>query len=360
MIARTQRGVTLIEIMIALVLGLLVLAGIFQIYLATRRSYVLAESLAARQEAIRYVTTTMSKDVRMAGYRGCLRDTGEILNTVNPDPADGGRTEFTHTDFLYMFERYVEGFDAAGGGWQPDLPAELAAVVPGTDVLTVRGAFAPEVYVVQQMPTPSAVLQTNPLNPPPFAPGDILLVTDCVAATIFQVTQYQLSNPGNPSANFGTIVHNQGNGAGLPDPGNWDQSLGRSYPAGSQVMRIGTLSYYIRNSASGSGPALWRNVDGNAVEIAEGVENMQVQYGVDTNGDQVPDAYRTADAFTDTDDWRAVVTARVALLVASTRDKAAEADPRSFNLLGTIVGPSNDGRLRRVVTLTISLRNRLP
>ena len=51
---------------------------------------------------------------------------------------------------------------------------------------------------------------------------------------------------------------------------------------------------------------------------------------------------------------------RVALLVASTRDKAAETDPRSFNLLGTIVGPSNDGRLRRVVTLTISLRNRLP
>lgn len=360
MTGRNQRGVTLIEIMIALVLGLLVLAGIFQIYLATRRSYVLAESLAARQEAIRYVTTTISKDVRMAGYRGCMRDTGEIRNTVNPDPADGGRTAFTHTDFLYMFERYVEGFDASGGGWQPGLPDELASVLPGTDVLTIRGVFDPEVYVVQQMPTPSAALHTNPLNPPPFVAGDIVLVTDCVGATIFQITQYQLSNPGNPSANVGNIVHNQGAGAGLPSPGNWDQSLGRSYPVGSQVMRLGTLSYYIRNSTSGSGPALWRNLNGNAVEIAEGVENMQVQYGVDTNGDQVPDAYRTADAFADTDDWRAVVTARVALLVTSTRDNAAGADPRSFNLLGTIVDPINDGRLRRVVTLTISLRNRLP
>jgi type IV pilus assembly protein PilW len=354
-----QRGITLVELMIAMVLGLLLIAGIFQIYLANRRSFILGEALSARQEAVRYVTTVLSKDVRMAGYRGCWRDSGEVRNTLNPDPAGSGgaRNAFTHTEFLYRFERYVEGFDADGASWQPALPAAVGAVVPGTDVLTVRGVFDPEVFIVQAMPNASADLKSNPLSPPPLADNDIVLITDCAGAAIFQITQYNLDNSGGPSAHFGNIVHNAG---GATVPGNWTKDLGRVYPVGSQIMRIGTTSYFIRDSAGGSGPALWRDRNGTTVELAEGVENLQVLYGVDTNGDEVPDDYRDASAFADTAAWRDVVTVRVALLVAATRDRAAEQDPRQFDLLGTLVGPFADGRLRRVVTLTLSLRNQLP
>jgi type IV pilus assembly protein PilW len=360
--AGRQRGVTLIELMIGLVLGLLLLAGLYQIYLASLRSYSMASALSMRQEAVRYVSRLLAEDVRMAGYRGCLPDGGNILNTVNPDPAGGGRTNFTHPDFAFRFERYIEGFDADGAGWDPALPAVISGVRSGTDVLTLRAAFYPELYVIQDPPgqSPSASLRTNPSNPPVLAAGDIALVTDCAGATVFQVTNVQTASP-----TLTTIVHNAGQGAGLPTPGNWQQSLGQVYNVGSQVMRIATVSYFIRDSASGSGPALWRRIEGDATperEIAEGIENLQVLYGVDMDGDDNPDIYDNAATVAAAGRWRSVVAVRVALLVSGVRDRAGEADAvTTYTLLDApAVGPFPDGRLRRVVTLTLALRNRLP
>lgn len=360
-----QTGFSLIELMIAMLLGLLIVAGIYRIYLSTKQSQILAEALSARQETIRYVSTRLAQDVRMAGYRGCQPDTGEIRNTLNPDPADSGgaRDEFTHTDFLYRYERYVEGFDAQGSDWTPALPDEIDQLVDGSDVLTIRAAIDPEVFVIKEMPNTSADIKTNPLSPAPLHDGDIVMITDCDAAAIFQITRYNLDNSPNShgvNATFGNIVHNAGNGAGLPSPGNWTKDLGRRWPVGSQLIRIGTISYYVRPSANGTGPALWRAIDGQTQEIAEGVENLQVLYGEDSDGDRVADVYRRADAFADTAAWRRVVAIRVALLVAGTRNRAGSSDARRFDLLGTELGPFDDGRLRRVVNLTFALRNRLP
>lgn len=358
-------GLSLVEVMIAMLLGLVLLAGIYRVYLTTARTSVTTESLAARQEAIRYVSERLAQDVRMAGYRGCLSDTGEIRNTLNPDPSAAGssRDEFSHGDFLYRYERYAEGFEATAGGWSPALPAELGEARPGTDVLSVRASLDPEVFVIKEMPNTSADLKTNPLNPAPLHDGDIVMITDCSGAAIFQISRYNLDNSHNAHgvpATYGNIVHNAGMGAGLPSPGNWTKDLGRRYPIGSQLVRIGTISYLIRDSVRGSGPALWRVVDGQAQEIAEGVENLQLLYGDDSDGDRVPDDYRPASAFTSTKAWRRVVSLRVALLIAGSSRRAGVDDPRHFDLLGVSVGPFADGRLRRVVTLTLALRNRLP
>ena len=85
---------------------------------------------------------------------------------------------------------------------------------------------------------------------------------------------------------------------------------------------------------------------------------MQVLYGEDTIGaDQVPDVYRTADTVAN---WNNVVSVQVALLVSSVRNNVADADPRTFVLLNEAeVGPFADGRLRRVVSFTVAMRNRL-
>jgi type IV pilus assembly protein PilW len=91
---------------------------------------------------------------------------------------------------------------------------------------------------------------------------------------------------------------------------------------------------------------------------------MQVLYGEDTDANESPDIYRTAD---DVADWRRVVSLQVALLVAGTQDRVADADPRTFDLLGVEVDPNAglspgelpDGRLRRVLTFTVAMRNRL-
>lgn len=339
---RAEGGASLIEIMIALVLGLMLTAGLFQIYLSSKQSYRMQDALSRRQENLRYATLLLTRDLRMAGYRGCLKDTGQVKNTLN-----------TPTDFLYNFGLHVQGFEASGASsWTPALHASLAPVVAETDVLTLRSTSGPGVYIAQSMPSTSADLKVQDnLSPAPFAAagGDIVLITDCGGAAVFQITQYTVAS--------GNIVHNAG--LSSPSPGNATKDLGRRFDIGSELLVLNTVSYFIRNSANGTGPALWRRIGlRNAEELVEGIENMQVQYGEDTDADAVPDAYRIASSVVN---WRNVNTVRVAMLaVGLGESQTSLTDTRQYTLLDRTVGPFNDKRLRRVVTVTISLRNRLP
>ncbi len=328
-----QRGVGLVEIMISLVLGLLVTGAIVQIYLTTKRQNDMQTSLTGRQESGRFAAQIIQRDAQMAGYRGCLRDVNSVVNTLN-----------TPTDFLYRYDRHVEGFENGAG-----LPGSIANVVPNTDVLTLRTIDDPGIVTTAILANASSdPVTVVDLDPAPFAVNDIALITDCGGAAIFQVTGFD--------APTGVIAHNTGGTV----PGNSTKNLKRRFGAGSQLFAIRTTTYYIRNSANGTGPALWRRSGGIAApqELAEGVENMQLLFGLDTDANQTADEYRAADNVP-ANQWRNVVSVQVALLVAGVADRVAEADPRTFTLLGEDVGPFDDGRLRRVVTFTVALRNRV-
>jgi len=333
--SRRQRGVGLIEIMISLTLGLIVTGAIVQIYLTTKRQNDMQTSLTGRQESARFAAQIIQRDAQMAGFRGCLRDLGTVVNTLNDS-----------NNFLYDYGQHVVGFDNAAG-----LPASITNVVAGTDVLTLRTIGDGGAELTAGMATTVADPVTEAgLDPAPFENGDFALIADCTGAAVFQVDAYNAAS--------GAIEH-----VGGGTPGNSTLNLGRRFTAGAQVFPMRTTTYYIRESANGTGPALWRRVGlEDPQELAEGIENMQVLYGEDTDGDQAPDDYRTADAVTD---WTQVVSLQVALLAAGTQDRVADADPRTFDLLGEVVDPTDggavpsDGRLRRVLSFTVALRNRL-
>lgn len=330
-----QDGIGLVEIMISLVLGLLVTGAIVQIYLTTKRQNDMQTSLTGRQESARFAAQIIQRDAQMAGFRGCLRDLGTVANTLN-----------TPTNFLYNYGQHVVGFENAGG-----LPGSITNVVAGTDVLTLRTLDDPGIVLAANMASSSAdpVIVAG-LAPQPLADGDVALVADCGGAAVFQVKTY--------NAATGALER-----VGATVPGNASLNLGRRYSAGAQVFRLRTTTYYIRESANGTGPALWRRAGLEpAQELAEGIENMQVLYGEDTDGDQAPDVYRTAAAVSN---WTQVVSLQVALLAAGTQDRVADADDRTFTLLDETVDPTvggtvpSDGRLRRVLTFTVAMRNRL-
>jgi type IV pilus assembly protein PilW len=95
--------------------------------------------------------------------------------------------------------------------------------------------------------------------------------------------------------------------------------------------------------------------------VASGVENMQLLYGVDTDGDEIPNQYLTADQITD---WSHVVNMRVALLTRSGGNSTSTGGKSSFRLLdpsnGLTLTVSGDGHIRKVFEETVSIRNRLP
>ncbi len=335
-------GLTLIELMISVTLGLIITLAVGYLYTNSRQTYRVNDNVARIQENGRYAMEVVGRDLRMAGYWGCAG--GMIASPVN--------TLNNNTAYDFDFGTPLVGHEATGANtWSPALDASIVNAVSGTDVLTLRTVFGNSVRVLQHPggnPPGSADLKVTAGSG--LAQGDIVLVSDCINAAIFQITHI------NTSSGMDNVVHNTGTGT----PGNSTKNLGKEYEGG-EIMRIATVTYYIRPNAAGR-PALYRLSRGIAEELVENVENMQVTYGVDTDGDRQVDVFRTADNVTD---WGAVRSVRVRLLLVSPDDNLTGA-PQTYSFVDTngdgVPDPvtATDRRLRYVFTSTIGLRNRLP
>ena len=163
-----------------------------------------------------------------------------------------------------------------------------------------------------------------------------------------------------PSCNTPAAIH-----PASGSPGNALSSWGgASAPAEEQfsddaeIVRIGTFAYYIRDNVDTGLPVLMRFNRGPDLELVEGVEDMQVSYGEDTDGDRTADVYRDADSVFD---WSAVVSARIHLLLRSKDNNLTNA-PMDYVFNGaTVAGsslPASDRYLRREFTATVTVRNR--
>lgn len=170
-----QQGLGLVEIMISMTLGLIITGAIVQVYSTTKQQSDMQTSLTGRQEAVRFAAMIIQGDAQMAGYRGCLRDLGTVVNTLN----NAG-------DFLYNYGQHVTGFENAG-----NLPGAIADVQPGTDVLTLRVAEDTGLLLQTDMLTSSADPVVSPnLQASVLASQDIALLADCSGAVVFQVHTY--------------------------------------------------------------------------------------------------------------------------------------------------------------------------
>jgi len=325
-----QKGLTLIELMIAVVLGIFLTGSITGLFVTSKQSYRIQESSSRLQENSRFAMFFITKDIRMADYWGCLNTTESIDNNLNSAAT-------------------FDLFTSAIGGENNN--ASVDSVIDGTDVITIKGAFGSGIYVTQQPATTSASIKLE--DDSDLGLHDIVLVTDCLDGDIFQIT----NDPSTPGSNgFDSIVHNTGN-VGNPIPGNADKPLRKKYDTDAQVYKLNFATYSIQENPSGQ-PSLFRSINGaNASELVEGIENMQILYGEDTDNDKAPNYYLPADSvILNMDD---VVSIKVSLLMRSVEENLT-----SQNIPYTIPGQAsvtpNDGALRRVFTSTIAIRNRLP
>lgn len=339
-----QHGFSLIELMIAMTIGLIALAGIGYLFLESRQAFRSMDSLSRMQESARYALETMARDIRMAGYRGCASSNVELKSTVN-----------TPTGFAYDFSVPINGFDATGATWSPVLPTGTGglsgvSIQPNTDAFTLRGAFGGGSTITDQPGGSSAVVKVA--TPNDFAPDDIVMATNCALATVFQIT--------NPYGKGGeTVVHNTGTGT----PGNSTKDLAGIF-VGGELIKMQTKSYFIRESASSTVAnkrySLWQfdnykpTGGDNPAEIAEGVENMQIEYGSDADSNGIVDSYTSAAVVAD---WKKVAAVRISLLVAGNDDNVASSKQK-YNYNKAAV-TADDFRLRQVFTTTVGVRNRI-
>ena len=354
--ARRQRGLSLVEIMVALAVGVILLAGVIQIYASTKSTYRLQDNLARMQENGRFALNFLTRDVRMAGYHGCT-NFGPVTNTLN-----------NAASLQYDFSVGLTGFNNVGAS--PPAVLSAAGVVPraGTDVVVVRRNSDDPIRVVKN--NSSAQLFAEVISQEPggcadgtdkisgLCEGDILMVSDCRKSRIFQAGTLQVTGT-PPDVN---IAH-----PASGDPGNAISSWGgasapeeEQFSDDAEIVRIGTYAYFISDKlVNGATISVLNRYDGGQIfELVEGVEDMQVVYGEDTDGDRTADVYRDANAVFD---WEAVVSARIHLLLRSNDNNLTEA-PADYVFIGaTIAGsslPSDDRHMRREFTATVTVRNR--
>jgi type IV pilus assembly protein PilW len=341
-ISRRMRGFSLVELMVAMTMSLVLLAGALSILYSTRLTYTQNDRLARIQEAGRTSMELIQRDVRSAGFNGCSRlDPTKYNNGLN-----GAAT------LLWNFSVPVFGFEATGGAWVPAMDAVVTAPAPtvGSDVLVVRGArqgqssFRTNATTVD--PTADITVDTDAGATIPV--GSTLIIGDCEYASVFQVTSFA---SGGATA---TIGHAAGGANGT----NVDNSIRSEFSIESLVMPVDTVVYYVAPAAAGGGPGLWQIVGGNAPQLLiPGVENIQLRYGVDTNNDLQADVYQTADLVLPVTRWRNVVSVSIAMLIRTENESGPDLDTGTYTLLGTVIDPPDDRRLRSVFTTTIALRN---
>lgn len=339
---RKQRGLTLVELMIAMTIGLLLLGGITSIMISSRQTYRVNEALSRMQDNARFAFQVLSRDIRMAGYFGCVGSDVTPTNTLNGP-----------TDFLWNFKQTIYGYEATSAtAWNLTPDSSITSPLGGRDIIVVRGASgdgtsAPVKVLDHPGGTPPGSANLKVSDASGLKESDVVMVTDCLGAAVFQITGCCAGTPG-----FDNVIHNTGSPSIVP--GNLTKELGKEY-TGGEVLKITTRSYYIRTNDAGR-PALYRKVGtADVEEVVEGIENMQIQYGEDTNGDITADIYRGADAVAD---WSKVVSVRVSLLMQTIDDNIAGAtQPYTFN--GGTTTPT-DRRLRQVYSTVITLRNRAP
>ena len=330
-----QRGLGLVEIMVSLVIGLILVAGVFQVFQSSRATHRVSDALARVQENPRFAMLFLSRDLRMAGHYGCARHA----------PLHSMLNDSTH--YLYAFDIHITGHrDRNGTGqWTPTLPSHLEDVlrgrgIKGTDIVTVRAGDGNAIQILPPYrANAAAALHVGKDNG--LAAGDIVVISDCEKATVFQISG---SNPGAS----GRVEHGIGGGS----PGNWTEQLGKAYRGDAELMRINTTSYFLRENVVGE-PALWRRIGTDpAEELVEGVDDLQLRYGLDTDGDGTADEYKTADAGIR---WQDVVSVQLSLRVRSREDNIV-AEPQTVDYNGRSI---TDRRLRQTFASTIAIRNSL-
>ncbi|MET3654816.1 PilW family protein [Dyella japonica] len=344
-----QAGFGLIELMLAMMLGLIVSAGAIVIFVAQRQVYSNASSQALIQNADNALSAIITPVIRGAGFLGCgaLGGTSATAYVANP-----------RTPLTYDTSSAVQGYEASivppqiitganndttASHWTPSLDASFASsgVSQGSDVLVLIGAQS-DASPVGVTAFNTGSLSVNDISTLPAAP-QMIAVSDCSKNAIFMATAI---NSGSNTVSFTTGP----NGALI-------------FASGSQLVPIQQTALFIAKG-DGSQNALWQGImTGNPssaswdmAEVIPGVSNMQVRYGIGNAGQAT--RYVNASQVPSLGGWGAVTSIKLGFLIEGNLGSAQIPNgPMNYTLFDKTFSVPADSRLRHTFFMTVNTRN---
>ena len=328
-----QLGLSLIELMIAITLGLLLVAGITLLIARQSNTRAEFEKASRKIENGRYAMQILKDEIEHAGFYDQFSDTGPAPALL-PDPCETDVTKMATALPLAL-----QGFDS---------PATITGVLSciadgnhkaGTDMLVVRHADLTAPISVASAVAGQAYIQTGQTGPGSAIASVVGSGTNTAVFKLidkngnlanlrkYMVRIYFVSPCSTPAGATCTASDDGGN----PLPTLKRLELG--------VNAAGTTAF-------------------SMVPLAEGVENLQLDYGLDDAAapDGSPHTYTTAPATPA--DWSNVMAIRVNLLARNNDATGGYTDGKKYNLgLAGPIGPLNDAYKRHVFTELVRATN---
>lgn len=335
---RHQRGSTLVEWMVSITIGLILLAGLTTLIAQQSSTQAELEKSSRQIENGRYAMQLLNEDIQMAGYYGEFSNVaGLAVPGALPDPCD---VVVANIEAAMVFP--VQGYDS------PVTTSGLLTCIDplnhmdGTDILVVRGvdpaaltiAVAASAAASGQVYLQSGLTSSGLEFIKKMGTG-----TDAAGTTVFTLTK---KDKVTPALLRKFLVHIY-----FVSPCSVPVSGGNTCSSAADGGKpIPTLKA-VELSSSGTM---------STTPLVEGIENMQIDFGIDGSGDGAPDGvYVTSPALAD---WPNVMALRVHLLARNNESSAGHQDSKTYNLglSGTTVA-TNDNFKRRVFSQLIRVVN---
>lgn len=329
-----QKGFSLVELMVSIILGLIIVLALGNIFLASRKTITTANALANTHESTRISFEMMARDIREAGGNPCSSHipVGNKLNSRNgvwwQEVAQG-----------------ITGYDSGQTVPGTESGSAEGQKIANTDAIDIHSSFVNDANVISDMTSGTSAI--NAESNAVFQPGDIALACDTSAAFIFKISNFNGS---------GVISHGQGTGPSdncsnvfsYDDPCN-NSAAGYIFETDAVVSRLRSVRWYVGANANGT-RSLYRAILQNNEaalapniielnEVANNVDNLQIDYLA-----RGEDSYVSASSIAE---WGDVISVRLQLDVlgdmGNQRDAGVGGDGSSFN---------------RTITHVVFLRNR--
>lgn len=322
------RGFGIVEILIALTLGLMISAGVYAVFITSQRTQETNNAMARIQENARYVQTRLVRALRMAGAAGCVGLADKRIYIISDSSSAAS----------VLSTQAVQGVDNVAAG-------NTYGARVGTDVFTVSGMLGAVAHVVgNYLPNDANIKASN--DRAQWHQGSVVMVSDCTMGHIFTVTNHPVPNGSNGSV---TLTHAR--------DANSTPFLNHTYGPDALLGTFESQTYYVgatgRTAVDGTPIyGLYMRSNGESHLLATGVSNLQVTYGVDTTPNDGIDNVGEYVPAGQVSDWS---------LVRAVRFEATLRSTQAFSAMQTSAYPlglgSPDRRLKFLISNTVAIRN---
>ena len=357
-----QLGLTIIELLIALTIGVFIIGGVAQIFVATRYSTSITLAENSMQENARFAFNRMTRLIQKAGGFGCqapedgvstsLLDFSE--GTFRPWVGlEGWEARDTRFGHVYNFSTDTQVTPSSQWLGHPD--SELDTGVTASSQSDILKIWYTDGAAGGLIAASATDLEFSEMD---LQESDLIALNDCRVTTFMQACECD-THDGSGCNGTDTQVNIAPSSCNSPgntsfNPLDLNDDTASVHRVQQALFSVGEADIDGVTSLIIHGLGADARL-GEGRELVPGVENIQIRYGEDTNNDKSPNYYVSAD---EVGNWTKVVSVRLSLLMRSYRDNLTTGSQVIYFNGAKLDVPEGDTYLRRVFSTTISLRNR--